>query len=406
MHYLLAFTLLLAPTYIVRFNVAGLPTNVLMVWLGVFWLIFAGWLTFVKNWPSFFISIKKQPRMILILVGSFFLAGLISLFVGGITIAKFGQFIVLFLQPVGTYFMARYLVESVPRSKELLIRASFIFLAAVGTYAVVQYFTLIGLPEGWWGNSSEPKRAIAFFAHPNGLALFVTPLLALLLPKVSEVFDNLAIGKRKQISKLIVDSAPILAWIIGALGLLLSLSRGGWLGLIAALAIFVVLSGKKNYWYAAIIGIVLIVAVVVAVPNLRYRVMLPFYGEKSSVARLSLWQTGSKMILDNPFLGKGLLGFTANWDKYNTDPGLQSYPAPHNIFLNFWVDTGLLGVLSFTALNVYILFQVVQRRQILWSLAVGLFIVAIFVHGQIDVPYLKNDLALLYWLIIGAFYVA
>jgi len=30
-----------------------------------------------------------------------------------------------------------------------------------------------------------------------------------------------------------------------------------------------------------------------------------------------------------------------------------------------------------------------------------LFLVAIFVHGLIDIPYLKNDLALVFWMVLA-----
>jgi len=384
----------------------GLPASALMVWLGVFWLIFFAWLRAKNKWADFFRSIAEHPRLVLVFISLFFLAGLISLFVGGFSVPKLGQSIVLFIQPIGTYFIARYLVYSFPKSKDLLVRAAFIFLAAVGSYAVAQYFTLIGLPEGWWGNSAEPKRAIGFFTHPNSLALFITPLLAFLLPKVSQALDSVVVSFRHKKFGNVATWFVLISWILGAAGLLLSLSRGGWLGLIAALAVFVVLSGKKMYLYASLVGIVAVASVIIVVPNLRYRVLLPFYGEKSSVARLSLWQTGSKMIQDSPVIGKGLLGFTANWEKYNDDPGLQSYPAPHNIFLNFWVDTGLLGLVSFISINIYLVALAVQKRKIVWMLSLVLFVIAMFVHGQIDVPYLKNDLALLYWLLFGAFYAA
>lgn len=395
MPYILALTILLAPTYVFRFNLYGLPTNMLMVWLGLVWVFFVVWLIVTKRINAFFASVFGHDRRLLIAIGLFLLAGLVSLFVGGFTVPKLGQFIVWFIQPIGTYFIVRFVVAEKARTKDLLINAMYTVVGLAGVYAIAQYFTLVGLPSDWWGNSAEPKRAISFFAHPNAFALFITPVLAFLIPHILEAFQRIRHHKN--------SAFLVLAWGLGAVGLLLSLSRGGWLGLLAAAVLFVIISMNKRLMLAGLGLLIVLGLIVVAVPNLRYRVLLPFHGEKSSVARLSLWDTGTKMIKDSPLVGKGLLGFNTNWEKYNTDPGLNPYPAPHNIFLNFWIETGLLGLISFCVISFFAFVKGVKNRRNLFALGLALSIVAIFVHGQIDVPYLKNDLALLFWIMLAAF---
>jgi O-antigen ligase len=130
-------------------------------------------------------------------------------------------------------------------------------------------------------------------------------------------------------------------------------------------------------------------------------VLLPFHGEKSSLARVSLWDTGSKMISDSPIFGKGISGFANNWYGYNTDPNLDHYNFPHNILLNFWIDLGLLGVAGFAAIIAWSIWQGIVRRRNPAALALLLFMVALVVHGLIDIPYLKNDLALVFWMVLG-----
>ena len=312
---------------------------------------------------------------------------------GGLSLDKIGQFLVLFVQPISIYFIVRYIFDQQPKSKELIVKTFYFFVAVCGAYALLQYFTLIGLPQGWWGNSQEPKRAIAFFLHPNFYALFITPILAFLIP---DMVPRIQVLFQKRLGIIY-----IFAWVLGSVGLLMSLSRGGWLGLLVATAIFVIISANKKYLLTSVIALLIIAGVVYAIPNLRYRVLLPFYGEKSSVARLSLWRTGSEMIKDSPILGKGLLGFSNNWELYNRDPGLGKYPAPHNIFLNFWIDTGLLGLLSFLAICFFAFGKALKRNRSALVLGVGLFIIGLIIHGLIDTPYLKNDLALIFWLVLA-----
>ena len=89
-----------------------------------------------------------------------------------------------------------------------------------------------------------------------------------------------------------------------------------------------------------------IIIVVLAVPNLRWRLILPFYGEKSTVSRISLWRDGISGVKDSPILGLGLTGFGKHYGILNTDPNLDTHNFPHNIFLDFWVETGVLGLIS------------------------------------------------------------
>ncbi len=426
MQYLLALTLLLAPTYAVRFNLLGLPTNLLMTWLFLLWLVFVVWIVSTGRFFEFFAWLRSELSTWHLALGTLFLlAGTASLFVGGFSQEKLGQFIVLFLQPIGTFVIARYcfasnqkVVSSNQRQEGIalakdkglgikdgssLVNAALLFVSVAGLYAIIQYFTLIGVPQAWWGNAQEPKRAVAFFLHPNFYALFVTPLLAFLIPVVSEQWSVNRIDARpnfqSKLSTVHYTLFTTAAWLLGAIGLLLSLSRGGWLGLAAAIGVFVLVSGNRRYLKGTAVLFACSLIVVLAVPNFRYRVLLPFQGEKSSVARFSLWRTGWHMVEDNPILGKGLLGFSNNWTQYNTDPGLEHYPAPHNIFLNFWVDTGLLGLVSFFGLIVLAFKRGWQNRKSSLALGLALACVALVIHGLVDIPYFKNDLALLFWLL-------
>lgn len=390
MEYLPALTLFLAPTYVIRFNFFGLPANLLMLWVPLVWVIFAIWIFSTRRLRDFRQSIVSIDRRLLWLIGIFFIVGTVALFIGGVAQAKLGQYIVWFVEPLSMFFIARFLVQKFPAAKVYFVSAIYFFLFVSGVYALVQYFTLHGLPPAWWGNSDEPKRALSFFAHPNDYALFIAPLLAFLLP---DVFSRIRNFRQP------ANSAVIFAWIVGAIGLLFSFSRGGWLGLAAALVVFVLVSGNKKIAQTTVAAVLVIGIFIALVPNLRYRVILPFYGERSSVARLALWRTGWHMVKDNPVLGKGLLGADHNWDRYAVDPPLGHYPFPHNIFLDFWIDTGLLGLISFVALAVYGLRHGFKRRSNIYAFGLMLFLIALLVHGQIDNPYFKNDLALVLWLV-------
>jgi O-antigen ligase len=397
MSWAIGFLFLTAPLYIWRFSVFGLPTNFFMLALAL--VILIGFVLLWQRglWKTYIDKLNSAPLILKIAVGLFFVASVLSLFVNGIALDKVGQWLVLYLLPIvlgsQIYFFSKQ-DQAFSSRVRLFI---YIFLFINGIVAIQQYFWLWGLPAEWLGNSIEPKRAIGLFAHPNAMALFIAPLLAYLLPYLREkLFKNIG-GVPNSIG--IMTWLMVFSWIIGVVGLFLSLSRGGWLGLVVAVIMFVIFSRSKKI-FIAFVGLVLIaVVVVVSVPNLRYRVLLPFYGEKSSVARISLWETGIKMVDDAPVLGQGIAGFGAQWDKFNTDIGLEHYNSPHNVLINFWVDIGLLGLIAWLLLLGVVLKYWLRDRYGVSQLAVMLFIVTLVVHGLIDTPYLKNDLAFIFWLV-------
>jgi len=399
MIHLILLTFLLAPAYVIKITLMSLPANLLMLWVFFVWIVFFFWLITKKQLSHFFTAVKKCDRRILVLIGIFFLSGIVSLFAFGADRAKFGQFIVLFLQPISLFFIGGYIFRQNPKAKNFLLLTLYFLLAAAGLYAILQYFTLLGLPAAWWGNSVEPKRALSFFEHPNFYALWCAPLLALLIPDVAAAVSLPLMGRAREGWKSWIKP---LAWMIGAVGLLLSFSRAGWLGLGVAGIIYLIVAADKKIRKLALYGIIVIIIVIISIPNLRWRFTLPFYGEKSAVSRSSLWETGWKGIKESPILGLGLTGFSNNWTRLNTDAGLtETHNFPHNIFLDFWVETGLLGLISFIGLAWIFIYDGIKNRKDIIKLSVALFLIALLTQGQIDNPYFKNDLAMVFWIILS-----
>jgi len=85
---------------------------------------------------------------------------------------------------------------------------------------------------------------------------------------------------------------------------------------------------------------------------------------------------------------------------------LEIYLYPHNIFLNFWTELGFAGVLLF--LWIILRFLILDFRLLILdcrykNIALGLMgaMTVIIIHGLVDVPYFKNDLAIIFWMLIG-----
>jgi O-antigen ligase len=247
------------------------------------------------------------------------------------------------------------------------------------------------VPPQWWGNSVEPKRALAVFEYPNAFALWLTPLLAFGLPFL---FDR--------------EFKPgwfKFLYLLGFGGLLFNLSRGGWAGFAAAVVVFALSYQNKKVLKYLVALLIPLAIVIYILPNLRYRLILPFKGDKSTLSRFSLWHTAESMLKTSPILGKGLYGFRTLYDKFNTDQLTPAYDYPHNVVLNFWVETGLLGLITFLLICAWAFIGGLRNKgspdRGPYQLGLALFIVALLVHGLIDVPYFLNVLALEFWMILA-----
>jgi hypothetical protein len=94
---------------------------------------------------------------------------------------------------------------------------------------------------------------------------------------------------------------------------------------------------------------------------------------------------------------------------------VEIYFYPHNIVLNFWSELGLMGVLLFMWIigkTLFLIFnfqfsisnsQIQKSNKARYFLVLGLLgaVIVLVVHGIVDVPYFKNDLAVLFWVLIA-----
>ena len=197
--------------------------------------------------------------------------------------------------------------------------------------------------------------------------------------------------------------------VIAVPSMLLSFSRGGYLA-VAAVAVGLALSHRRRAWLlAGTAGIGLLVALI---PPIFHRLSVEFQNVNGTTffgraGRLELWSATLKMLREHPVFGAGLSGFADRLAPFWNPTHPERFIDPHNIVLNFWVETGILGVIAFAWILV-VAFRVTWRgwrasepdwRPI--ELGVMLAMVAIVVHGLVDVPYFKNDLSLQFWALIG-----
>jgi len=371
----LGLVLALLPTYLVRFTIFGLPTTLLEIILAIFLLA-----VFFTHPRSLVAELKKLGPANLAII-AFVLAGIISTIISPEPIKALGQLKAFIIEPV-LFFYACVLILRKESDLKLPLTLLSLSILVISLFGLIQYVTLLGLPLRFWGFGEGVKRIVSVFEYPNALALYLGPLLAFFLALIY--------------SKSTLINRKLLFWTtgLGLIALILTFSRGAWLAVLVVLAI---LAAKKIPWKIVVPFLALaITAAALLYPGKQ------ILTDPSASARLELYKYSARAVLQSPILGNGLSGFRHTLESMQFKQEVLNYP--HNIFLNFWLELGMLGLLSFFFLILVCLKQHKLKPTPL-RLAAAMFLVTIVVHGLVDVPYFKNDLSILFWFMISLFYI-
>ncbi len=395
--YLIVFLL---PMYQIRFAFAGIPMTFLegmILALACFTIYDA----FVNPARFFRITHFKKTFFWVFL---FLIAGLISVFVSPAPIKAAGIFKAYFVEAVLFFFLIKFHITTVPKLNGLFwsLWALLCYLSIFGMY---QFLTLANLPPSWWAVNVASRRITSLLNHPNALALLLGPILVMAI-----VF--LQTGKTWIKNKILGATV-----IFGLIALYLSFSRASWLALIMTIALVTLLpsllANQKfqnlltlEAWkirIPVISAIILILALVFILPVSRAKLLDLASGQDlAQKNRLVLWSAAFDILKKHPIAGVGLMGFRDAYQSYPLGPDQVTQNYPHNFFLNFWLETGLLGLVSMLGL-LYLFFErcyyLLQTRWRAIGLATAAGMSMIILHSLVDVSYFKNDLSVLFWLI-------
>jgi len=184
-------------------------------------------------------------------------------------------------------------------------------------------------------NAGMPGRVDSFFDNANTFC----EVLLLLLPLVVA----LILCSRHLYSKLL--ACGILVVGVAAAGM--TYSRASWVGLACAMAVFVFL------WKPRLIPLcaVLCVLCIPLLPTTIWNRILTIgnLSDSSTLNRLPTLRAAVEVIASRPIRGVGLgtatpKVFIADWNLYHAD---FPYVHSHNFYLEVWLQTGIIGAVSF-----------------------------------------------------------
>ncbi len=238
-------------------------------------------------------------------------------------------------------------------------------LAALGISQFLTKSTILGLglhpATGQFVTWKGYVQASGVFDHPNVFATYMF------------VYLCLAIGLLLHARGFLLRGLLLVCALASFAGLIVSFSRSGWIGTMAAAAVFVLLR-PRFLALALTLGAVLLVLVLVLpreqVEGLTRRTT--FEMDASMLARLGAYKTGWRMFTQNPVLGVGLGGFYRRFLDYkvpdarfpkNYIRGSESGMEAHSTYLQFLAETGIVGLALFLAFNLAVLRQILLLLQ-------------------------------------------
>jgi putative inorganic carbon (hco3(-)) transporter len=285
----------------------------------------------------------------------------------------------------------------------------------VSSYGIKQQIDGVEQLATWNDPTSDlagATRVFSYLGNPNLLAAYLLPMIAL---SVAAIFVWRK-GMPKALAVFITG--------INLACLYFTQSRGGWLGLVGASAVFLLLSylwwreTLPNFWKRWLLPIIfggaglLFVAGFLFVEPLRIRVMSIFAGreDSSNNFRINVWEGVKKMIRDRPIIGigPGNSAFNKIYPLYMS-PKYSALSA-YSIYLEICVETGLIGFSCFLWFLIVTIShgvrEIIALRKGLnfqgfWVMAAIAGMSGLLVHGFVDTVWYRPQISTLWWFLVA-----
>lgn len=189
---------------------------------------------------------------------------------------------------------------------------------------------------------------------------------------------------------------------ITMLAMVLTFSRGCWLGIILALGILLIIIDKRFIWLG-VIGLVLLPFVLPETIMNRF-LSIGDMGDSSTSYRVYIWLGTLNMLRDYWFSGIGL-GITS----FNTIYPIYSYnnvsaPHSHNLFLQMNVEYGIVGLIIFLGVLYHfyketIISMLKEKNVVLASFIAGMS--GYLLQSLFDNTWYNYRVVLIFWMFLA-----
>lgn len=366
------------PSYLLRFSIVGIPTTLLELLI----VFFVG-IWFVKHGRTF--ALPAAAKRWVAPISLLLLASIVAVFASPNTTAALGVWKAYFVEPVLLFLIAHDVLRE-EKDREQVVLALGIGGLFVALFGLVQWVTGLGFPVPW----DLERRVTSVFPYPNAVGLYLGPII---------VLGGFAWRRQRVFWS---GALPLML-----LAVVLAQSEAAYVALLATAIIAGLLMPRTRIPTMALVALATVL--VMAIPTIRQPVFEKLtLHDYSGEVRRSQWTETVAMLQDHWAVGAGLSGYPTVFAPYHQATQYEIFQYPHNILLNVWVELGLLGLAAFGALVLATvhtawpaLRETARGNPHPLAVAAVLALGEMTVHGLVDVPYFKNDLAVLTWLLLA-----
>lgn len=284
-----------------------------------------------------------------------------------------------------------------------MVAATGVYVSVIGMAQLISHQSLSAVP------GSELLRVQSVYGSPDNLGL--------LLDRAIPIWAaSLLVAGRSRLLELLWVAIGLLFLSV----LFFTYSRGAWI----AIALVLILGVAVLYRQVvpAITGLAVLAALLVFWKHTSLLAVFNAGHTGTAGYRINIWTSAVAMIRDHPLLGIGPDNFQHYYAPRQGNylpcshglgyvrTGALREPClshPHNVVLDFWLSTGILGLLSFIGLQLGFWAGIGRwwrtEDALLRSLVLGTAgaMFASMVHGLVDNSYFVDDLALIFWVFYG-----
>lgn len=299
------------------------------------------------------------------------------------------------LSALGLLFI---MVNSVNSKNELnVLVTAFVFTATlVALYGLYQYFVGVELDPAWVDEAINPDitiRVFSVFGNPNILAEY----LIMSIPVSVALFWN----SKRLIKKLIFS----LTTMVLACTLILTLSRGGWLGVVFGIFVFIFLVEKRLLFLCIPVGLL---SVFVLPQSIINRIQtIGSLTDSSNAWRITTWQITTDIIRDHWIAGVGFgyMPFKKTFETYiRTMPNFHA----HNTYLEIAAELGITGIILFIIL-IFVIYKYAiinskeSKDKYIKVITAGLLggIASLMFQGLVEHVLFMPKIIITFWTMIG-----
>lgn len=381
----------LLPTYLVRFSIGSIPTTLLeclaLITIGMF-LIRSDRSQLAESLSRVWRSLGWYRIPLVVTT----IAAVLSTLVAPNLISALGILKAYFIEPA----LLAFVVKSVMHERKditQIIDALIVSGSVIGLLAIVQVLFHFGIPDAWF----IENRATSLYDYPNAVGLFLAPIVVMGMVRYF-THSNSPFVKKNEVS----DPSPSLRrrGLGGGLilimlgGIVAAKTEAALVAIPVALFVIALIAPIHHRIKAGIVAASIIGTLVVAsvAPSILQKITLQ---DSSGLVRRAQWSETLHMLADRPFFGAGLSGYAMALIPYHDATFYEIFQYPHNIILNMWSELGLLGVLALIAGLILLARTTWRRKNDPLILCFSAAILTMIIHGLVDVPFFKNDLAIL-----------